>query len=346
MTEYGSCRDQSIDLNGIDLDLPSFMRSVSSFESQLSLEAAIESLVLMPNADPLLISAYDFYLSRQASELDFDRRDGLLQKVKDLQERGCFILLDSGKYEAARTGNLKSWTEESYQEVLGFVPYTAAFCFDELVPPNGVEENVASIVDTVARAGNKDVVPVVHAPLLENGFRKFGSLHDIVFGVASILKPPLIALAERELGDGVFERMRTVRKIRGRLASLERYQPLHILGTGNPVSIALLALAGADTFDGLEWCRTVVDRQSGLLYHHQQFDFFADQSKLQSGSEFVREAMADSSLDYFFRMAIHNLDFYSEWMKELRENMISGSVEAMLQFYLPEYVLEAVRKEL
>lgn len=346
MKPDGAHKEQCLAVNGVNTELPSFIRSVSSFESQLSIEGAIESLVLMPNAEPLLISAYDFYLAPKANAERFEKRGRLLEKVKELQQRGCLILLDSGKYEAARTGNLQSWTEEAYQEVLDLVPYTMAFCFDDLVPPNGTEENVASVLDTVAKAGKNDVVPVVHAPQLENGLRDFDSLPDIVFGVANGLKSPLIAVAERELGDGVLQRMRSIRKIRERLSSLDRRQPLHILGTGNPVSVALLSLAGADTFDGLEWCRTAVDRQSGLLYHHQQFDFFADQSKLQSGSEFVREAMADESLDYFFRMAIHNLDFYSGWMKELRENMIRGSAEAMLQFYLPEYVLDVVRNEL
>ena len=344
MTAYGSGREQSIVVNGVALDLPSFIRSVSSFESQLSVAAAIESLVLMPNAEPLLISAYDFYLSSHASASDLSRRDRLLEQVKDLQDRGCFILLDSGKYEAARTGNLRSWTEESYQEVLELVPYTTAFCFDKLVPPKGVEANIASVIDAVDRAGKGDVVPVVHASLLENGLREFDSLPDIVYGVASNLHPPLIAVAERELGDGVLQRMATIRKIRESLAVLNRYQPLHILGTGNPVSVVLLSMAGADTFDGLEWCRTAVDRQTGLLYHHQQFDFFASQSHLQSDSDLIREVVADTSLDYFFRMAIHNLDFYSDWMQELRENMIRGSVEAMLQFYLPEYVLDVIRE--
>ncbi len=346
MTGYGPHNEQSIVINNANLDLPSFIRSVSSFESQLSLEAAIGSLVLMPNAEPLLISAYDFYLPSKAKSPALDKRDCLLEKLTKLKERECFIILDSGKYEAARTGNLESWSEESYQEVLDLVPCTVAFCFDNLEPPNNTEENIAGVIDAVGRAGRSDVVPVVHAPLLEGGFRKFDSLPSIVFGVASKLQPPLIAVPERELGDGVLQRMATIRQIRKRLVSLGRYQPLHILGTGNPVSIVLLSMAGADAFDGLEWCRTVVDRQSGLLYHHQQFDFFAPQSKLLSGSELVREATADESLDYFFRMAIHNLDFYSDWMKELRQNTIGGSTEEMLQFYLPDYIYDVVRNAL
>ncbi|WP_182212931.1 hypothetical protein [Stenotrophomonas acidaminiphila] len=57
-----------------------------------------------------------------------------------------------------------------------------------------------------------------------------------------------------------------------------RYVGLHLLGTGNPISIALYAWAGADSFDGLEWCQTVVDHDTGLLFHLSQSDFFRRQT--------------------------------------------------------------------
>jgi len=85
---------------------------------------------------------------------------------------------------------------------------------------------------------------------------------------------PFIAVPERELGEGICKKADTVIKIREKLNTIGRYQPIHILGTGNPLSILILAAAGADLFDGLEWCRTVADRDTGFLFHHQQFEFF------------------------------------------------------------------------
>lgn len=339
-------QDRLLDIDGEKFCLPSFIRSVSSFESQLSVDAAIESLVLIPNSEPLLVSAYDFYLPSGASKDDYAGRSLLLDKLKELQARGCLVLLDSGKYEAARTGNLENWPGSSYMEILDLVPYTIAFCFDDLEPSSVLEDNISSVISSVENAGRNNIVPIVHAPVTEDGYRESESLPDIVYGVASSIECPLIAVAERELGDGLFQRMRSIQAIREKLSTLNRYQPLHVLGTGNPLSIALLAIAGADTFDGLEWCRTVVDRRTGHLYHHQQFDFFATQSLVQSGSGLVREAMADESLDYFLRMAIHNLDFYSDWMNELRENMMQGSEKAMLQFYLPYHIFELVQSKI
>jgi hypothetical protein len=43
--------------------------------------------------------------------------------------------------------------------------------------------------------------------------------------------------------------------------------------TDNPFSITLYSAMRADSFDGLEWCQTVVDHETGLLYHLSHVDF-------------------------------------------------------------------------
>jgi hypothetical protein len=88
-----------------------------------------------------------------------------------------------------------------------------------------------------------------------------------------------------------------VRRIRDELDKLPFYQPLHILGTGNPWSIAVLAAAGADSFDGLEWCRVAVDRDTGRLNHFQHFDFFAYQARL-ADSPIALAAVDDEGVDW------------------------------------------------
>ena len=62
-------------------------------------------------------------------------------------------------------------------------------------------------------------------------------------------------------------RAKTIIKIRKTLAPKKQYYPLHLLGTGNPLSILIYSICGADSFDGLEWCQTTVDYNTGLLYH-------------------------------------------------------------------------------
>lgn len=147
-------------------------------------------------------------------------------------------------------------------------------------------------------------------------------------------QPTLIAVPERELGIGVLERAKIVHLIRRSLDELGFYQPVHLLGTGNPLSIAILAAVGALCFDGLEWCRTVADHQSGTLYHFHQYDFFAWQAEL-ADSPIAQAAAKSSEIGYAGKVVFHNLDFFAAWMSELRAHMRNGKVERFLSAKLP-----------
>ncbi len=143
-----------------------------------------------------------------------------------------------------------------------------------------------------------------------------------------------MAVPERELGNGILDRACAVNKIRRALNELGFYQPLHLLGTGNPLSIAILSAAGADWFDGLEWCRTVADGETALLYHLHQFEFFGWQSELLA-SPIVQEAVKSETISYQGKVAFHNLDFLSTWMTELRKHLSEGTIERLLTEKLP-----------
>jgi hypothetical protein len=79
------------------------------------------------------------------------------------------------------------------------------------------------------------------------------------------------------------------------------------LGTGNPISLAVFSIEGADSFDGLEWCQTVVDHESGLLFHLSQADFFIGQT-----------AWSDADIPFRIKVLAHNLEFYRDWMSRLQ----------------------------
>jgi queuine/archaeosine tRNA-ribosyltransferase len=90
---------------------------------------------------------------------------------------------------------------------------------------------------------------------------------------------------------------------------------LHLLGTGNPTSIALYSWAGADSFDGLEWCQTAVDHDTGQLFHLSQSDFFRKQT-----------AWGDEDISFHSRTLAHNLTFYADWMQRLRQAVYDDNV--------------------
>ena len=105
--------------------------------------------------------------------------------------------------------------------------------------------------------------------------------------------------------------------------NLDFYCPLHILGTGNPLSIISYTMAGADSFDGLEWCQTVVDHDTGKLFHFQQWDLFRYQT----------EYGKDDTLCYVFAVLMHNLKFFRNFMHGLHESIVAEADVDFLKMY-------------
>ena len=98
------------------------------------------------------------------------------------------------------------------------------------------------------------------------------------------------------------------------------------------MSILVYAMAGADTFDGLEWCKTVVDHDTGLLYHFHQWDLLAHQT------EWGRRRV----LPYAQSVLMHNLTFYTGFMRELRNALISDTCKSLLNAYLPRMHVDRI----
>ena len=141
-------------------------------------------------------------------------------------------------------------------------------------------------------------------------------------------------MPERRLGDGILARAHSVAAIRHELDKQGRYIALHLLGTGNPISIAIYAVLGADSFDGLEWCQTVVDFDTASLFHLSQFDFFDQQS-----------AWADAGLSFHAQALTHNLEFYVNWMRRLRASIHEGKAVDFCRFSFPERVFQRCSDE-
>ena len=323
-------RPSMINLLGKQVKLPCFVKSLSSHETQLDPEAGLTVINLFPEIDALLVSAYDMHLTDAASIKTKKRHKFMCKQLKRLDERGALILMDSGNYEKSRKKD-KAWTKRKYTWVLKNVPYTYAFCYDKLNPSENIVKNVTDVISQVNGKYENVLIPILHAPV-KKGIRNHGLLPDIFLEYASRKESPFIAVPERESGEGICQRAETVIKIRQKLNTLERYHPIHILGTGNPLSLLILAAAGADLFDGLEWCRTVADRDTGFLFHHQQFDYFKSQSTRNARFTYVRQAMSDPGSTLITKMGLHNLDFFYEWMEELQRAILQNNVSEMMTY--------------
>jgi hypothetical protein len=206
---------------------------------------------------------------------------------------------------------------------------------------------VRQVVEAVERDRghtNCPMLPIIHAPRLESGGYSLTHVASVIRQVAEQLKPPLIGIPERELGQGIVERAANLWAIRCALDGLPFYQPLH-LGTGNPLSIAILRAAGGDSFDGLEWCRVAADGIDYLLYHFDQYDFFRYQDD-NALSEVTRQAARSSTTEYPGKVIFHNLEVFSRFMDKLRTAEEEGKLPRFLSPKLPEGTMEQLEAAL
>jgi len=291
------------------IPLPSIFMSVSSHETQLVPSDAVRALRLF-NAPTILISAYDLVSSREPY--------AVIKELKKYRKKGGFVLIDSGNYEASRIDD-KLWSADNLKEALAQTPHDWTFCFDKMNPSQGRNCCVKEIVEAVERDQaftSASVLPIVHAAKLKRGGYKLDHIPQIVREVSEKLSPPLIAIPERELGAGLIARAKMVKAIREELNKLPYYQPLHLLGTGNPWSIAILSAAGADTFDGLEWCRYTINPDLEGINHFHHFDLFS--------------ALDDPTIGFAGSVAFHNMDYYKSFGNIMHNMFIRNSVETFV----------------
>lgn len=315
-------RPSELSLGGRALPLPVFFPSISSVKTAMKPAEYLAALISLRSSKPqLLLSAYDL------SHSDADLR--LL--LKEAVQAGVIVLMDSGNYESYWRDAKSEWQQKNFHEVLDGNPCTFAFGFDEQDPPADLDEHVQLVVarwreDQKAAGTDRVIVPIVHG--------KQDELPAICERAVKATMSPMIAVAERRLGDGILERARTVQEIRASLNTVGRYVGLHLLGTGNPISIGLYTWAGADSFDGLEWCQTAVDHETGLLHHLSQADFFVQQS--------MPNAM---DMSFPSRTLAHNIFFYSDWMHRLRRSVHTGDLIDFFRFNFPERVFRLCENE-
>lgn len=323
MSKKLKIRNNFVNVGGISLSLPCFFPSISSIKTNLTPLEYLKVIIALKH--PLfLISAYDLYNCSHKNRCE-------LKKLIQVSINGKqIVLVDSGNYESYwRRDNC--WSINKYREILTAIPHHVAFCYD-ILEWNAGEHTIVNRIEQEVIASQKHssgtILPIVHSPK--------NALPRIVPRVAKKINPLFLAVPERQLGDGIVERATTIFKIRNELNKLGVYYPLHLLGTGNPLSILIYSVCGADSFDGLEWCQTTVDHKTGLLHHFQQREFFRLDLTFKKLD----------SLPYSQLTLAHNINFYCRWMDKIRAELSNGKIDTLLKQYLPRHILKLLKKEL
>lgn len=312
-------RTTQITLGNRALATPCFFPSVSSVKANLKPSEYLQVLV-EARFPQFLFSAYDF------ATADDSEKKTIVTYLNTAVADGRAALLDSGNYESYWHGD-NTWTAPRYESTVVILQPTAAFSFDEQHPPED-SQGAAQVATERATADQTalpgvDIIPIVHATREK--------LPEVATIVARTLRPHMLGIPERELGEGLTQRCRTLASIRSAINQLDFYCPIHLLGTGNPYSMLAFALCGADSFDGLEWCHTAVDYETGQLSHLQHWDLFSMSSPLN----------AVEGVPYQQKVLAHNLVFFAEFMNSVRELLKTSQSTLLI-----ERILKRIRPAL
>lgn len=310
LTENNAKRKKTLPVRGKSLSLPIYFPSISSVKTGLSPFTYFKLLKALKHSH-FLISAYDI-------DKSFEKESFINQLKENLANDGPIILMDSGNYESWWMRD-KEWNIDSFNKILSHDISDLAFCYDNQLPPENSTENAIKVVQSTETSQRvtkaTSIIPIVHC--------KKEKLIESILELNKRSNFSTISIPERILGDGLLERIITITNLRRELNKLDNYTYLHLLGTGNPLSLLLLSLAGADSFDGLEWCQTVANPQTALLYHFQQRELVADDCHF-----------CKTDIDYTFASLGHNLLFYKSWMSQIQDAISNNNSELILKKFL------------
>ena len=99
---------------------------------------------------------------------------------------------------------------------------------------------------------------------------------------------------------------------------------IHILGCGNPASIALFSFAGADMFDSVDWSRWVIDPSSLKFTDISHIEILDCKCKVCISKKF----------NIPLRAFMHNMLFYQNYLQELRQSISQNTPKKFLDKYL------------
>lgn len=308
-------------VRGKALRLPIYFPSISSVKTGLSPFDYYNILKALKQSH-FLVSSFDI-------EKSFQRDEFIAALKSNRKEDDSIILMDSGNYESYWIRD-KSWDIDGFNKILKQEVCDLAFCYDNQFPPEDTKENAKWIAKSTKESqvivNSTSIIPIVHC--------KKENLNEAVLELYNQTNFAMVSIPERILGDGILERVKTITNLRKELNKLNNYIFIHLLGTGNPFSLLLLSLAGADSFDGLEWCQTTVNPKTALLYHFQQKELINDNCDFCKASD----------LDYNLKVLGHNLKFYNTWMKKIQDAIEANSEINLLRQYFDSNVVSYLTK--
>jgi len=290
----GKARSLKVGLNAKSFVTPTYFPSLSSTETTYSFRDLLHLLV--DHRYPrLLLSAYDLSRLGQMEWSD---------TLTSFATSGI-LFLDSGVFESTHLSDLK-WAFEDYKAIVKRIKCDLYATFDLSRTGSGSSDYWPLMVDSIrlsTEIKHAICVPIFHKPKGEN----------VVSEVSKGLRDhpdscQAIAITEKDCGQDLLERASTISQIRELVDHNGGLSVIHVLGCGDPVSMTVLCYSGADSFDSLDWVRSVIDPIQFRCHEFSQLSLLDCECA----------ACSVSTNEYSMRVLLHNLLAYQTMTSSLR----------------------------
>ena len=273
----------------------------------------------------LLFSAYDIHFLAES------KKKQLLQEINDYSKKGGFVFLDSGIFESFWKADLR-WTYDIYKATIGHINFDFYSSFDilphlENITENFEERTFKKILASYSLSSEQGFVPILHGAnpnKLISLISKFVTIYPHLCDI--------IAIAERDCGNNIVEKAKTIIKIRKILDEKERRCILHILGCGNPISLVLFSLCGANMFDSLNWTKYIIDQNSLTIHDFSHLELINCDCSICSGI----------TRDYTEQALLHNLFFYQNYMIQIQSLIRQEKIVEFVEEHIGQDILKKI----
>ncbi len=290
------------------LKFPCFYASISSVKTKQPVEDYFSYLNYV-DYPYILVSAYDLH--------SLEHQQGNEIIITNPKSRSNCILLDSGGYEAYWLRD-ETWNIENYNEILKKNLPDYYFSFDFKCDSEQGLKNTHY-------CSNGEIIPIIHMKSEDYWKNIQSSIVDEDY--------PFLALPERELGPDIASRAYALKLIQTQIEQNDIPVNIHLLGTGDPLSLLLYSALGVRSFDGLEWCKSVVDPNTNCLMHFTQRELFECNCQV---------CQTDNEMSYIEKTLSHNILFYLDWMAKIQHYLYRGKISEILNDNFNENFLKKI----
>lgn len=276
---------------------PTYFPSISTAATRMPLSPLIQ-FCASKNYPRLLVSAYDLYHASNAKKI--------ISVLKNYSKDN-FLFVDSGTFESYWLHD-KNWSYEKYSKVIKEFSGDIYASYDAIPNPGDDASKIISQVCQFTKKSTK-ISKSGHCALVVHG----NTPQQLIKVVENVSKNNsslsyTVAVPERDCGKTLSDKIKTIQKIRKVMSKSNPSSVLHVLGCGNPLSMAMFSFAGADSYDSVDWSRWTVDPKTLQfvdLNHIDLIDCSCVICKMRR-------------IDTASKALLHNLLFYQKFTQDLQ----------------------------